>query len=150
MEDRKGELRTARSALMLYPSRGLLSAPGQHQNRGSAQFCNERNRQLSRRLLVYWIQSRSDPMLCEVRYYELAEEGADLEIEILHWAKTGGWRNPHLSAGFGAAGTAIEEDRHRSYLKPGSKKVVRIKNGGGEVSTRSFCPGSVHKPHAGI
>jgi c-di-GMP-binding flagellar brake protein YcgR len=38
---------------------------------------------------VYRIQSRDDLMLCEVRYCEVSETGADLGLQIVHWDDAG-------------------------------------------------------------
>jgi len=38
---------------------------------------------------VYRVQSGDDLMLCEVRYYDVVEEGADLGLQILHWTEAG-------------------------------------------------------------
>jgi hypothetical protein len=38
---------------------------------------------------VYRIQSRDDLMLCEVRYFEVAEAGADLGLQVVSWRNAG-------------------------------------------------------------
>jgi hypothetical protein len=50
---------------------------------------DKRLKQMPRAGEVYRLQSRDDLMLCEVRYFEAAETGADLGLAIVHWSDAG-------------------------------------------------------------
>jgi|SRR5580692_10260579 hypothetical protein len=57
--------------------------------RGVRVHFDARLKELPRAGDVYRVQSRDDLMLCEVRYSEVAEAGADLGFQVVHWGDAG-------------------------------------------------------------
>jgi len=67
----------------------LLGSVVNVSTRGVRVHFDKRWREPPRAGEVYRVQSRDDLMLCEVRYFELAEFGANLGLQIVHWGNAG-------------------------------------------------------------
>ena len=68
--------------------------------------CDTQLKALLRAGEVCRIQSRGDIMLCEVRNFAVAEVGADLGLQIVHWGNAGELKHLLSEAGSSTSRTA--------------------------------------------